>query len=159
MPSNRKPQSDPIDDINRRLLTELQHDGRCTLARLARQVNLSPPAVAERLARLEAAGVIRGYHADIDPVAAGYSLTAVIRVRPAPRQLHKVSELAQATPEIVECHRITGEDCYLIRAHVRDVAHLEQLIDSMAPYGQTTTSIVQSSPVPRRGVALDYSAR
>jgi Lrp/AsnC family leucine-responsive transcriptional regulator len=153
--SNRRPSADLIDDINRRLLAALQDDGRCTLAELARRVNLSPPAVAERLQRLEAAAVIRGYHADVDPAAAGYSLTAVIRVRPAPRQLHKVSELARAMPEIVACDRITGEDCYLIRAHVRDVGHLEELIDSLAPYGQTTTSIVQSSPVPARGLALD----
>ena len=95
--------------------------------------------------------MIRGYHADIDPVAAGYPLSVIIRVRPAPRQLPKVAELAQATPEVVECHRITGEDCFLIKAHVRDVVHLEELIDSIAVYGQTTTSIIQSSPVPGAG--------
>jgi Lrp/AsnC family leucine-responsive transcriptional regulator len=155
MALNRKAPADLIDDINRRLVAELQNDARVTLAWLARRVNLSPPAVAERLQRLEAAGVIRGYHAQVDPGAAGYALTTVIRVRPAPRQLPKVAELAKATPEIVECLRITGEDCYLIRAHVRDVTHLEQLIDSLAPYGQTTTSIVQSSPVPARALALD----
>jgi Lrp/AsnC family leucine-responsive transcriptional regulator len=156
MPSNRRSEPDLIDEINRQLLAELQHDARATLALLARKVSLSPPAVAERLQRLQDAGVIRGYHAEIDPVAAGYSLTVIIRVRPAPRQLHKVAELAQGTSEIVECHRITGEDCFLIKAHVRDVGHLEELIDSLAAYGQTTTSIVQSSPVPRRGVALDH---
>ncbi len=79
----------------------------------------------------------------------------IIRVRPAPRQLHKIAELAPQLPEVVECHRITGDDCFLIKAHVRDVAHLEQLIDQLATYGDTTTSIIQSSPVPRRGLALD----
>jgi Lrp/AsnC family transcriptional regulator, leucine-responsive regulatory protein len=98
--------------------------------------------------------VIRGYRADVDPVALGYTLTAVIRIRPAPRQLHKVAELARQTPEVVECHRITGEDCFLIKAHLRSVTHLEEVIDQFALYGQTTTSIVQSSPVPVRGVAL-----
>jgi Lrp/AsnC family transcriptional regulator, leucine-responsive regulatory protein len=77
----------------------------------------------------------------------------VIRIRPAPRELGKVAELAQRTPEVVECHRITGEDCYFMKAHVRDVEHLEELIDQFVAYGQTTTSIMQSSPVPRRGVA------
>lgn len=127
------------------------------MAELARRLHLSPPTVAERVARLESAGVIRGYHADVDPVAVGYALSAVIRVRPAPRQLHKVAELVRGMPEAVECHRITGEDCYLIKAHVRDVGHLEELIDQLAPYGQTTTSIVQSSPVPPRGLEFGPS--
>jgi Lrp/AsnC family transcriptional regulator, leucine-responsive regulatory protein len=153
MPSNQR----PLDDVNRRILTELQADGRVAVAELARRLHLSPPTVSERLARLESAGVIRGYHADVDPVAVGYALSAVIRVRPAPRQLHKVAELVRGMPEVVECHRITGEDCYLIKAHVRDVGHLEELIDELAPYGQTTTSIVQSSPVPPRGLELGPS--
>jgi Lrp/AsnC family transcriptional regulator, leucine-responsive regulatory protein len=79
----------------------------------------------------------------------------VIRIRPAPRQLHKVADLARKTPEVVECQRITGEDCFLLRAHVRSVTHLEEVIDQLATYGQTTTSIVQSSPVPARGIDLD----
>jgi Lrp/AsnC family leucine-responsive transcriptional regulator len=136
------------------MLGELQRDGRLSLAELARRLHVSPPTVAERLSRLESAGVIRGYRADVDPVAAGYTMTAIIRMRPAPRQLHKVAARDRAMDEVVECHRITGEDCYLIKAHVRDVSHLEELIDQLAPYGQTTTSIIQSSPVPPRGVAL-----
>jgi Lrp/AsnC family transcriptional regulator, leucine-responsive regulatory protein len=158
MASNRRSNEDlaygSIDEINCRLLSELQRDARLSLAELARRVSLSSPAVAERLQRLEAAGVIRGYHADIDPAAVGYSLSAIIRVRPAPRQLPKVAELVRGLPEVVECHRITGEDCYLIKAHVRDVSHLEELIDQLGPYGQTTTSIMQSSPVPARGLSL-----
>jgi Lrp/AsnC family leucine-responsive transcriptional regulator len=144
-----------MDPINRRILDELQQDGRVSLAELARRLRVSPPTVAERLSRLESAGVIRGYHADVDPAAAGLALSVIIRIRPAPRQLHKIAELAPRLPEIVECHRITGDDCFLVRAHVRDVAHLEQLIDQLAAYGETTTSIIQSSPVPRRGVTLD----
>jgi Lrp/AsnC family transcriptional regulator, leucine-responsive regulatory protein len=145
----------PLDTTNRALLAELQADARLSLAELGRRVGLSSPAVAERLARLEAANVIRGYRAEIDPRALGYTLSVVIRIRPAPRELRKVAELAQRTPEVVECHRITGEDCYFIKAHVRDVTHLEEVIDQFAVYGQTTSSIVQSSPVPRRGVAID----
>lgn len=127
---------------------------RLTLAELGRRVSLSSPAVAERLQRLEQSGVITGYGANIDPRALGYSLSVVIRIRPAPGQLGNVAELAQQTPEVVECHRITGEDCYFMKAHVRDVLHLEEVIDRFAVLGQTTSSIVQSSPVPVRGLAL-----
>ena len=141
-----------IDDTNRRLLAELQDDARLSLAELGRRVGLSSPAVAERLQRLERDGVIRGYHADIDPRALGLALGAIVRIRPAPGQLENVAELARRTPEVVECNRITGEDCYLIRAHVRDVEHLEEVIDRFVPLGQTTTSIMQSSPVERRGL-------
>jgi Lrp/AsnC family leucine-responsive transcriptional regulator len=144
----------PLDDTSLALLGELQSDARLSLAELGRRVGLSPPAVAERLQRLERDGVVRGYRAELDPAALGYGLSAVIRVRPAPRQLHKVADVARGAPEVVECHRITGEDCYLLKAHVRSMTHLEELLDELAPFGQTTTSIIQSSPVPLRGVAL-----
>jgi Lrp/AsnC family transcriptional regulator, leucine-responsive regulatory protein len=160
MPKNQRQSAKSADDLavdatNRRLLVELQTDARLSLAELGRRVGLSAPAVAERLQRLELERIISGYHAALDPVALGYALTVFIRVRPAPRQIHKVAELARTLPEIVECHRITGEDCYLIKAHVRSVGHLEEVIDQLAAFGQTTTSIVQSSPVPARGVALE----
>ena len=137
------------------MLAELQEDARLSFAELGRRVGLSSPAVAERLARLEEDGVIRGYHADVDPRALGFTLGVVIRIRPAPRELRKVAELAQRTPEVVECHRITGEDCYFIKAFVRDVEHLEEVIDAFAVYGQTTSSIMQTSPVPARAVSLE----
>jgi Lrp/AsnC family transcriptional regulator, leucine-responsive regulatory protein len=140
------------DGTTRRILDELQRDGRVSLAELGRRVGLSPPAVAERVSRLERDGVITGYHARIDPRALGFALGVVIRVRPAPREIAKVAELARETPEVVECHRITGEDCFFMKAHVRDVAHLEEVIDRFVVFGQTTTSIMQSSPVPGRGI-------
>ena len=143
-----------LDTTNVSLLRELEADARLSLAELGRRVGLSSPAVADRLERLEEAGVIRGYRAEIDPRALGYELAVVLRIRPAPRELKKVAELAQRTSEVVECHRITGDDCYLMKAHVRDVEHMEEVIDRFAIYGQTTTSIVQSSPVPGRSVPL-----
>ena len=143
-----------LDAVNRRLLAELQVDARLSLAELGRRVGLSSPAVAERLGRLEAAGVITGYHAAVDPRAVGYALAVVIRVRPAPGQLQNVADLARRTPEIAECRRITGDDCYLMTAYVRDVEHLEEVIDHFVVLGQTTTSIVQSSPVPPRPLPL-----
>lgn len=144
-----------LDAINLRLLAELQADARLSLAELGRRVGLSSPAVAERLQRLEQEEVILGYHARLNPRALGFTLSAVIRIRPAPRQLHQVGDLAQRTPEVVDCRRITGEDCYIMTAHVRSVEHLEEIIDRFAAYGQTTTSIVQSAPVAVRGVALE----
>lgn len=146
-----------LDDTNRRILAELQENARVSLAELGRRVGLSSPAVGERLQRLERQGVITGYRPEVDPRKLGYSLGVVIRVRPAPGQIQNVADLARATPEVVECHRITGEDCYFMKAHVRDVGHLEEVIDHFVALGQTTTSIVQSSPVPGRGVALDLS--
>jgi Lrp/AsnC family leucine-responsive transcriptional regulator len=163
MASNRRPngavaEGALLDPTNLRLLAELQADARLTLAELGRRVSLSSPAVAERLSRLERDGVIRGYHADVDPRALGYALSAVIRVRPAPRQIADVARVARDTPEVVECSRITGDDCFVLRAHVRDVDHLEEVIDRFTVFGQTTTSIVQSSPVPGRGVHLGSEA-
>jgi Lrp/AsnC family transcriptional regulator, leucine-responsive regulatory protein len=149
MPSNRRP-----DDTNLRLLAELQQDARLSVAELGRRVGLSAPAVAERLARLERDRVIVGYRAEIDPKALGYALSAVIRVRPMPGQVRRVAEVAVGTPEVVDCRRITGEDCYILTAHVRSVEHLEEVIDRFVGHGQTTTSIVQSAPVPGRGVSL-----
>jgi Lrp/AsnC family leucine-responsive transcriptional regulator len=159
MPSNRSGIGNGADDslldpINRRLLNELQADARLSLAELGRRVGLSAPAVAERLDKLEREDVILGYHARINPRAVGYDLTAVIRVRPAVRELPKVAAVAQQTREIVDCRRITGEDCFIMTAHVRDVEHLEEVIDALATFGQTTTSIVQSAPVPGRGLDL-----
>jgi Lrp/AsnC family leucine-responsive transcriptional regulator len=117
-------------------------------------VGLSSPAVAERVQRLEAAGVITGYHAEIDPRAVGLTLSAVIRVRPSPGQLQNVAELARRTPEVVRRRRTTGEDCYVMDVVLRDVVHLEEVIDRFVVIGQTTSSIVQSSPVPARGLDL-----
>jgi Lrp/AsnC family leucine-responsive transcriptional regulator len=159
MPSIQRPfgavaESSALDDTNRELLLELQRDARLSLAELGRRVGLSPPAVAERLQRLERDGVIRGYRAEIDPGALGYGLSAIIRVRPMPRQLQRIADLAREIPEVVECHRITGEDCYLIKAHIASMGHLEKILDALAPFGQTTTSIIQSSPVEGRGIAV-----
>ena len=141
-----------LDATNLRLLAELIEDARLSQAELGRRVGLSPPAVAERLGRLERDGVILGYRAEVAPVALGYTLAAVLRMRPAPRQIPKVAEVARETPEVVECHRVTGEDCFYMKLHVRSVTHLEEVIDRFTPYGQTTTSIIQSSPVRARGL-------
>jgi Lrp/AsnC family leucine-responsive transcriptional regulator len=154
-PNRRNANDRPVDAVSRRLLLELEADARLSLAELGRRVGLSAPAVGERLQRLREDGVVRGYRAELDPGALGLPLGAIVRVRPAAGELHKVAELARQTPEVVECHRITGEDCFFMKLHLRDVEHLEEVIDRFLLFGQTTTSIVQSSPVPARGLPLD----
>jgi Lrp/AsnC family transcriptional regulator, leucine-responsive regulatory protein len=154
MPNGHNADDALIDTVNLRLLDELQADARVTLAELGRRVGLSAPAVGERLQRLRDGGVITAYRTEVDPRALGFALSVVLRVRPAPRQLGKVIEVARVSSEVVECHRITGEDCFFMKLHVRDVEHLEEVIDRFLPFGQTTTSIIQSSPVAPRGVAL-----
>ncbi|MFC4053050.1 Lrp/AsnC family transcriptional regulator [Actinomadura syzygii] len=140
----------PLDAIDLRILTELQKDGRASLAELGRRVALSAPAVAERVQRLEETGVITGYHATVDPVALGFPITILVRVNPSPRELSRIPKIADEIPQIVECHRITGDDCFFFIAHLRSVEELEPILDRFTPYARTTTSILQSAPVPRR---------
>jgi Lrp/AsnC family leucine-responsive transcriptional regulator len=144
-----------LDDINLRLLEELRTNGRIGMAELGRRVGMSAPAVAERVGRLERAGVITGYRAELDPAALGFPVSAIVRIRPSPGQLQRVREVAMEAEEVGECFRITGEDCYLMRFHLRSIDDLEEVLDRFTPFGQTTTSIVHSTPVARRGPPLE----
>ena len=139
-----------LDQTDRRIVTELVADGRLSFAELGRRVNLSPPAVADRVDRLERAGVITGYRATVDPRALGYELEAIVRIKPAARQLPKIPELAAEIPEISECHRITGDDCFFLKVHLRSIDDLAGLLDRFLVYGETTTSIVNGTPIPHR---------
>ena len=144
-----------LDEVNRRLLTELQANPRIGMSALARRVGMSAPAVTDRVQRLERAGIVAGYRVEIDPAALGYPIAAYVRIRPAPGQLPKIAALAAESPQVSECHRITGEDCFLLKVHVPAVDQLEELLDAFLLHGQTTTSIVQSSPVPPRSLPLE----
>ncbi|HEY2789250.1 MAG TPA: Lrp/AsnC family transcriptional regulator, partial [Gaiellales bacterium] len=108
-----------LDRTNRRLLAELEADARISVAELGRRVGLSAPAVGERMGRLERAGVITGYHAAVEPRALGFGLAAIVRIRPNSRELHRIPQIAADTPEVVECYRITGEDCFFVKLHLR----------------------------------------
>jgi Lrp/AsnC family leucine-responsive transcriptional regulator len=143
-----------LDAANLRLLSELQVDPRLSMSELGRRVGMSAPAVTERVQRLEAAGVIAGYRMDVDPAALGMPVTALVRIRPGPGQLPKIARAAQETAQVVECHRITGEDCFLIKVHAPSIAELEEILDRFLLFGQTTTSIVVSTPVPARPLPL-----
>ena len=144
------PLSEELDPVNIRVLEELQRDPRLTMSELGRRVGMSSPAVTERVRRLEEAGVIRGYRLEVNPVALGLPITVYIRIRPSPGQLSKIAELAQQIPEVVECHRVTGEDCFILKVHIPAIDQLDRLLDCFLVYGSTTTSLIQSSPVPLR---------
>ena len=139
-----------LDVTDLKLLDALVADARTSIADLGRLVGLSSPSVSERIRRLEEAGVIEGYTVKINPKALGLPLAAWLRIRPIPGQLQKVAEILRDIPQVVECDRVTGEDCFIARAHVESVEALEQLIDQLIPYSMTNTSIIQSSPVQRR---------
>ncbi|HJT15044.1 MAG TPA: Lrp/AsnC family transcriptional regulator [Dongiaceae bacterium] len=143
-----------LDERNQMLLAALLKTPRASITALARRVGLSAPATRERLLRLEDAGVIKGWRVDLDPRALGFPIAVLIRVRPMPGQLPKIAKLAQSLPQVTECHRITGEDCFLLRAHLRGLDELDGLLDRFLAHGQTTTSIVQSSPVAPRSLPL-----
>jgi Lrp/AsnC family leucine-responsive transcriptional regulator len=150
--------NEEIDAVNRRVLEELQRDPRLTMSELGRRVGMSSPAVTERVRRLEEAGVIRGYRLDLNPVALGLPIAAYIRIRPNSGQLPRIAELAQQIPEVVECHRVTGEDCFILKVHIPAIDQLDRLLDSFLLYGSTTTNIIQSSPVPLRPPPLPEDA-
>jgi Lrp/AsnC family transcriptional regulator, leucine-responsive regulatory protein len=146
-----------LDEFGVRLLAALDENPRARVSELARQLGVSAPTVRDRIARLEDSGVIRGYRLDIDPAAAGLPVGAWVRLRPGPGQLPKAAELAGRTPQVVECHRISGEDCLLMRIQVETIAALEDVLDRFLLHGQTTTSFVVSTPVPPRSVPLPTS--
>ncbi len=141
------PSESVADAVNLRILTELQRNPRLTMTELGRRVGLSSPAVTERVRRLEEAGIIRGYRLDLDPAALGLPIAAYVRVRPNPGQLPNIANLAQQIPEVVECHRVTGEDCFILKVYLPSIDQLDRILDRFLMYGTTTTSLIQSSPV------------
>ena len=144
-----------LDGVNRQILSLLAEDARLSTSELARRVGMSAPSVRERVARLERAGVIRGYRLDVDPAAVGLPVTAWVRVRPGPGQLPKVADLARRTPQVSECHRITGDDCFLMKVYGPSIEDLESVLDGFLMFGQTTTAVVVSTPVAPRAPALE----
>ena len=140
----------PIDAVDTRILKTLAKDARISVAEIARLVGLSGPSVSERIRRLEENGVIEGYTVSINAPAVGLPIAAWLRVRPLPGELSRVTDILRGLPEVVECDRVTGDDCFIAKAHVRSMEHLEKIIDTIIPFAMTNTSIIQSSPVRRR---------
>jgi Lrp/AsnC family transcriptional regulator, leucine-responsive regulatory protein len=148
--------ADPtLDRTDWRLLEALQSDGRASYADLARIVAMSPSAVAERIRRLEEAGVIAGYRATVDPTAVGLSIMAFVRLRYPTGNYRPFHALLDSTAEIVEAHHVTGEDCFVLKVVARSMRHLEEVTGRISGLGGVTTSIVYSSLLLGRAVAVD----
>jgi Lrp/AsnC family leucine-responsive transcriptional regulator len=139
-----------LDDLDRKLLDILSTNARISLKELSAEAGLSSPSTAERLRKLDERGVITGYTVEVDPAALGYTLQAVVRVRPMPGMLHIVEKLIVETPEFVECDKVTGDDCFVAKLLVKNMEHLDTILDRIAEKAQTNTSIVKSSPIKRR---------
>lgn len=141
-----------MDSIDRELLAALQDDARLTYAELGRRVGLSAPAIAERIRRLETSGVINGYHASVDLKRAGYGIVAIVRLSSPLELAVQLERLAVQTPEVLEFHRVTGTEGFVMKVGVTSIEHLDSVVHKFLPYGQTTTSIVLSSPVTWRRI-------
>ena len=139
-----------IDEIGWKIIREMQINARITFAELGRRVGLTTPAVIERVRKLEDAKIITGYRAEIDAAKVGFPVTAFIRMSISGIDYSHIIEVAKKSSEVLECHRGTGGDSFILKVAVADVEHLQNLIDRLTPYGITTTSIVLSSPVKNR---------
>ena len=139
-----------LDDINIEILDVLQLDGRISYRELGERVGLSAPAVTERIRRLEELGVIKGYRAVVDYEMLGFPLLCVIRLNAR----RGVDEVIQSMPEVIESNRVTGSESHVVRVRARSTGHLEELLHELWEYGDSTTNIVTSSPVPRRPMHL-----
>jgi Lrp/AsnC family leucine-responsive transcriptional regulator len=144
-----------MDAIDGMLLRHLQNDARVGFAELGRRVGLSAPAVAERVKRLEADGIIDGYHAKVDLKKAGFGIVGFIRLTSAPELTAELGRVAEMTPEVLEFHHVTGTEGNVLKVAARSIEHLEKVIVRFLPFGLTTTSIVLSSPVTWRRVEFD----
>lgn len=153
--------SPDIDNIDCEILAELQANARIAFAELGRRVGLSTPAVIERVHRLEEKQVIVGYRTLVDPAKVGLPVRAFVKVTVAGDKLTKFSALVRKLPEVLQCHRVTGAESFMVQIAVRDVAHMEEVIDSMMPYVATNTSMILASPVPWNSIlpAVRYSEK
>jgi Lrp/AsnC family transcriptional regulator, leucine-responsive regulatory protein len=149
-----------LDETGWQLLQELQCNARLSYSDLGQRVGLSSPAVAERIHKMEEAGIITAYRAEVNPALLGLPISAILRMSVyAGESLARFTALAKDIPEIMECYRVTGGDSYILKIIVSTVAHLEALIDRLAEHGQVTTSIVLSAPVSRRIVTRELYIR
>ena len=144
-----------IDDIDKKILDALIRNSRLPIKELAEQVGLSSPSVSERLRRLEERGVIRGFTIEVDPRAFGYLIEAMVRIRALPGKMHVVQKLLQEIPEFTECDKVTGDDCFIARLHVRSIEQLDRILDDLAEKAQTSSAIVKAKPIERRLPPLD----
>lgn len=139
-----------LDDIDRHIISLLQNNARMPINVLAKHIGLSAPGAAERLHKLEERGIIRAFTIEIDPHALGYSLQAIVRIKPLPGKLKIIHTLLENIPELSECDKVTGEDCFIARLHLRSIEHLDFILEKITDYAETNTAIVKSKTVKRR---------
>jgi Lrp/AsnC family leucine-responsive transcriptional regulator len=139
-----------MDDIDRQLIRLLAADARMPLKDLAAGVGLSSPGTADRLRRLVQRGIVRAFSVEVDPHALGYSLQAIVRIKPLPGQMQAVQQILSGIGEVAECDKVTGDDCFFARVHLRSVEHLDFILAQIADKADTSTAIVKSQPVKRR---------
>lgn len=139
-----------LDSVDIQLIDLLSQNARISVADLARRVAMSAPSINERMKRLEEVGAISGYRVEINPEALGYSMMALVRMRPHPGKLKQVESLIREIPEFVECDKVTGEDCFIARLYLRDISELDPILDSVSEIADTNTAIVKATPVKRR---------
>jgi Lrp/AsnC family leucine-responsive transcriptional regulator len=142
--------SSPLDEKNWKIVAELQRNGRISFAELGRRVGLTLPAVAERVRKMEDAGIITGFRAEIDPAKIGLPIAAFIRISVVSDVLARINRTVREMPEVLECHRGTGADSFTLKVAAESVEHLESLIDKLTPFGTTSTSIILSTLVGHR---------
>jgi Lrp/AsnC family transcriptional regulator, leucine-responsive regulatory protein len=150
--------ADFLDDVDWRILEALQRDGRASYAELGRAVAMSPSAVTERVRRLEETGVVTGYSAVLDADRLGLSILALVRLRYPTGNYKPFHDLLAATPEIVEAHHVTGEDCFVLKVLARSMRHLEEVTGRIGGLGSVTTSVVYSSPLARRPITPPHGS-
>lgn len=139
-----------LDYIDAKILAMLVANARTPIAEIARELNMSSPSANERIKKLEDIGIIQNYTITVNPGIVGYDLAVWIRIHPLPGKLSKVVEVLKSIPEIVECDRMTGDDCFMAKAYIKKITDLEQLIDTLLPYAKTNTSVIQASPFAKR---------
>lgn len=139
-----------LDPIDRKIVAALVDNARMSLKDLAQRVGLSSPGVSERLRRLEERKVIRAYTLDVNPAALGYTLQAIVRIRPLPGKLRTVEKLIAGVAQLCECDKVTGDDCFVARLHLRTMEELDEILGRITDHAATSTSIVKSQVVPRR---------
>jgi Lrp/AsnC family leucine-responsive transcriptional regulator len=150
IPHRLQYENSPIDAVDSRILAALDADSRLSMSELARLVGMSAPAVSERVRRLEAGGVIRGFTLDVDARALGYQIRALVRIRPLPGKLHVVEKLIQDTPQFIECDKITGDDPFLARLVVHSIEEMDDVLEALSDHAVTSTAVIKGTSVARR---------
>ncbi|MBX5046595.1 Lrp/AsnC family transcriptional regulator [Rhizobium lentis] len=150
IPQNLQTRKSTLDEIDARILSALNSDARLSISELARLVGMSPPSVSDRIRRLEAAGVIRGFTVDVDTRAIGYQIRAIVRIRPLPGKLHLVERLIQERPEFTECDKITGDDPFLARLAVHSIEQMDDVLETLSEHAVTSTAVVKGTSVKKR---------